>query len=101
MTGRLDGGGLESHEGILLLWLAGAEEPVSMGAVGARLVLLVDHSKFGQRALSRVLDISQIDDVVTDDRTPDSCLTELRDQNVSVHVATVRQTKIGDEAYAS
>lgn len=63
----------------------------------ARLVLLVDHSKFGQRALSRVLDTSQIHDVVTDDLTPDGCLTELRDQNVSVHVAAVRQEK---EAYA-
>ncbi|MFV1963969.1 MAG: DeoR/GlpR family DNA-binding transcription regulator [Pirellulaceae bacterium] len=67
----------------------------------ARLVLLVDHSKFGLRALTRVLDISQIHDVVTDDRTPDNCLAELRDQNVSVHVAAVRQTKIGEEAYAS
>jgi len=67
----------------------------------ARLVLLVDHSKFGQRALSRVLDTSQIHDVVTDDLTRDHYLTELRDQKVSVHVAAVRETKIGEEAYAS
>jgi len=67
----------------------------------ARLVLLVDHSKFGQRALSRVLDVSQIHDVVTDDLTPDHYLAELRGRNVSVHVAAVRQPTIGGEADAS
>ena len=53
----------------------------------ARMVLLVDHSKFGQRALSKVLDISQIDDVVTDEQTPDSYLDVLRARNISVHAA--------------
>jgi DeoR/GlpR family transcriptional regulator of sugar metabolism len=33
-----------------------------------RVVLLVDHSKMGQRALSKVLDITQIHTVVTDDQ---------------------------------
>lgn len=33
----------------------------------AKMVLLADHSKLGQRALSKVLDISQIHTVVTDD----------------------------------
>ena len=32
----------------------------------ARVVLLVDHSKFGQRALCKVLDIGQIHEVITD-----------------------------------
>ena len=32
----------------------------------ARVVLLVDHSKFGQRALCKVLDMGQIDEVITD-----------------------------------
>ena len=33
----------------------------------AKMMLLVDHSKFGQRALSKVLDLSQIGEVITDD----------------------------------
>jgi DeoR family transcriptional regulator, fructose operon transcriptional repressor len=32
--------------------------------------VLADHTKFGERALCKVLDISQINTVVTDDRTP-------------------------------
>jgi len=44
---------------------------------------------------------SQIHDVVTDDLTPNRYLTELRDQQVSVHVAVVGETAIGEEAYAS
>lgn len=51
----------------------------------ARLVLLVDHTKFGQRALSKVLDISQINDVVTDEATPDRYLDELRARQIAVH----------------
>ncbi len=42
-----------------------------------QLVLLADHSKFGQRALSKVLDIDQIHTVVTDDRTSRADLAQL------------------------
>jgi len=50
-------------------------------------MLLVDHSKFGERALSKVLDISQIHIVVTDRQTPRSALTALRRRGVKVMVA--------------
>jgi len=60
-----------------------------------RLVLLVDHSKFGQRALCKVLDLAQIDEVVTDEMTPESDLATLRDRGIPVHVATVGPAKIG------
>ena len=51
------------------------------------LVLLVDHSKFGQRALSKVLDISQIHTVVTDEQTPAADLAELESRGRKVLVA--------------
>jgi DeoR family transcriptional regulator, L-fucose operon activator len=46
----------------------------------ARVVLLVDHSKFGQRALCKALDIKQIHEIITDrDATPDhSAMLEQR-----------------------
>jgi DeoR/GlpR family transcriptional regulator of sugar metabolism len=50
-------------------------------------VLLVDHTKFGRRALSKVLDISQIQRVVTDGRTRKSDLASLRRAGVKVDVA--------------
>ena len=51
------------------------------------LVLLVDHSKFGQRALSKVLDIEQIHTVVTDDQTRRSDLAALAKAGRKVCVA--------------
>jgi len=57
-------------------------------------VLLVDHTKFGQRALSKVLDISQIHHVVTDDfgGHTSSCtaadLAVLRRAGIEVHLGT-------------
>src|ERR1700719_313650 len=50
-------------------------------------ILLVDHTKFGHRALSKVLDISQIQQVVTDEATPRSALSALRRAGVNVNVA--------------
>ena len=67
----------------------------------ARVVLLVDHSKFGQRALCKVLDIEQIHEVITDrDATADHLATleqrgvavrlpldELQPQEISPHAS--------------
>jgi DeoR/GlpR family transcriptional regulator of sugar metabolism len=52
-------------------------------------VLLVDHTKFGHRALSKVLDISQIQQVVTDEGTSESDLTSLRRAGINVNVASL------------
>lgn len=52
-------------------------------------VLLVDHTKFGHRALSKVLDITQIQQVVTDEGTPESDLVSLRRAGIRVSVATL------------
>lgn len=49
--------------------------------------LLVDHSKFGQRALCKVLDVAQIHRVVTNDRTGDRDKAILRELGKDVHVA--------------
>jgi len=55
----------------------------------ARVVLLVDHSKFGQRALSKVLDIAQIHDIVTDDAAPQDVLRKLESADRRVHRANI------------
>lgn len=54
------------------------------------LVLLVDHSKFGQRALSKVLDVSQIHTVVTDDLAPASDLARLKHGGCKVITAPLK-----------
>jgi DeoR/GlpR family transcriptional regulator of sugar metabolism len=52
-------------------------------------ILLVDHTKFGYRALSKVLDISQIQRVVTDEVTPASDLRSLGRAGINVSIATL------------
>ena len=54
----------------------------------SRLVLLADHSKFGERALCRVLDTGAIHAVVTDDHTPSTHLAALKRLGRSVHMAS-------------
>ena len=51
------------------------------------LVLLVDHSKFGQRALSKVLDVDQIHTVVTDAQTRRADLAAMEKAGCRVHIA--------------
>ena len=55
----------------------------------SKLVLLVDHTKFGKRSLSKVLDISQVHHVVTDDKTSKSDITLLEERVQNVTVATI------------
>jgi DeoR family transcriptional regulator, aga operon transcriptional repressor len=55
----------------------------------SELVLLVDHTKFGKRSLSKVLDISQIHHVVTDDKTSKSDISLLEGTVRKVTVATI------------
>lgn len=60
----------------------------------ARLVLLADHSKMGQRALSKVLDISQIHTVVTDDLARPEDLATLPKPGPSVVIAARANARI-------
>jgi DeoR/GlpR family transcriptional regulator of sugar metabolism len=55
-----------------------------------RVVLLIDHSKFGQRALARVLDANEVDCVVTDEATSNDYLSQLADRGTEYLVATVK-----------
>ena len=64
----------------------------------SELALLVDHSKFGQKALSKVLDPSDIDVVVTDDKAPDGDVAWLRDEGKTVHVVSVETPAEGVKA---
>jgi DeoR/GlpR family transcriptional regulator of sugar metabolism len=66
-----------------------------------QLVLLADHSKFGQRALSKVLDIDQIHTVVTDDRSSRADLALLEKKVRRVLVASVRRPALKGTAHAA
>ena len=63
----------------------------------ARVVLLVDHSKFGQRALCKVLDIAQIDEVITDAGTAAADLALMEQRGVVVRVAGGEQVLAAEQ----
>jgi DeoR/GlpR family transcriptional regulator of sugar metabolism len=55
----------------------------------AQVTLLADHTKFGKRALCKVLDISQIHRVITDDKTSEEDIAALRGTGKTIKVATL------------
>lgn len=56
----------------------------------SEVILLVDHSKFGQRSLCKVLDISQINTVITDDSIIPAEITALEESGKTVLVASAQ-----------
>ena len=61
----------------------------AMAASAARVVLLMDSTKFGVRSLTRVLPLEKIDVIVTDDGAPADYVDHLRTLGVDVRVVTV------------
>src|SRR3989337_1785026 len=61
-------------------------------------ILLADHSKFGQRSLCKVLDIDQVNTIITDSQTNPATIDELKSRGISVHIA---ESKINDDIYKS
>ena len=49
--------------------------------------LLVDHSKFGVKALTVFGQLSQVDEVITDQKTPEETVNKLKDLGLSVTLA--------------
>lgn len=67
----------------------------AVAAHADKLVLLVDHTKFGRRALCKVLDVSQIKRVITDDQTPDADVTVLRAAGIEIDIAETEKMLSG------
>jgi DeoR/GlpR family transcriptional regulator of sugar metabolism len=71
-----------------------------MAGRAAQTVLVVDHTKFGVRALSKVLDVSQIHHVVTDERIKESDLTAVQNAGITTHIAAVTNLEVDYVALA-
>ena len=56
-------------------------------AQSRKTVLLADHTKFGRRALTKVLEAKQIDLVITDEGVSKEHLAALRQKNIQVVIA--------------
>ena len=58
-----------------------------MAKQASKLILLVDSSKFGQRALCKVIDVKSIDTIITDRKCPKEALQKLQNLGRQVFVA--------------
>ena len=67
----------------------------------ARVILLVDHSKFGQRALCKVLDIGQVHEVITDAGAAAADLALMKQRGVTVRVRTEAHVALEAANHAS
>jgi len=56
-------------------------------ASSARTVALIDHTKFGRRALHRLVDLADVDRVIVDSGTGEQVVRDLRARSVAVDVA--------------
>ena len=61
----------------------------SITVQSAEVILLVDHSKFGERALCKVIDTSQINTVITDSKVSREALLALEEAGRKTIVAKV------------
>ncbi len=67
----------------------------------AHVALLADHSKFGQRALCKALDIKQIHEVITDTATPSTELANVQDHGLVIRVPSEETLTLRTANHAS
>ena len=90
----LSGNGLDAEFGLSTPNMTVAESDRSLAAAGHRVVVLVDHTKFGVRAAIQTLAPSSITDLITDASSPVATIVALRAAGIRVHIA--RGTGLSD-----
>ena len=59
----------------------------AMAASADRVVVLIDSTKFGIKSFSKLLDLAEVDLLITDDRADAALVADLRSAGVDVHLA--------------
>jgi len=78
--------GITTSEGVTDPNLLEIQVKRAMAKSAARVVLLMDSTKFGVRSLAKIFDIRDIDVLITDADAPAPMLDAIRAQDVDVHV---------------
>lgn len=78
--------GITTAEGVTDPNLLEIQVKRAMAHSAERVVLLMDSTKFGMRSLARILDVRDVDVLVTDEDAPPAMLDEIRGLGVDVHV---------------
>jgi DeoR/GlpR family transcriptional regulator of sugar metabolism len=74
--------GLTNSHGLLI------DIQLAMIRGAAKVIMCLDHTKFGRRSVTPLCDLEPIDTIVTDSQAPADLVRELRDKGIEVIVAT-------------
>lgn len=75
--------GLTNSHGLLI------DIQLAMMRAAAKVIMCLDHSKFGRRSVSQLCDLTRIQTIVTDGQSPDELVNQLRTRGIEVIVAPV------------
>jgi DeoR family transcriptional regulator, fructose operon transcriptional repressor len=73
--------GLTNSHGLLI------DIQLAMMRAAAKVIMCLDHTKFGRRSVSQLCDLSKVHTIVTDGRAPADLVEQLRSQGIEVVVA--------------
>lgn len=73
--------GLTNSHGLLI------DIQLAMMRAAARVIMCLDHTKFGRRSVSTLCDLTPIDTIVTNDQSPADLVEQLRARGIEVIVA--------------
>ena len=85
--------GLHPRAGLTTPNMLEAETNRAAAEAAARLVVLADHSKYGLVSLARILPLSAVDTLITDDGLSSTALEELRQNVPDLIVAPVQEAE--------
>ncbi len=74
--------GLTNSHGLLI------DIQLAMIRGAAKVIMCLDHTKFGRRSVTPLCDLEPIDTIVTDNQAPVELIQALRDKGIEVVVAT-------------
>ena len=86
-TAFLSAGAIDAEDGLTDFDMAEAQFSRALIEAAERVIVVVDHSKFGKRALVRACEIEAIDMLITDAPPPQDLAERLEEAGVVVEVA--------------
>jgi DeoR family transcriptional regulator of aga operon len=81
--------GIDTDFGLTTTNLMEAELNRAMMHAAQKTIVLADSTKFGRRGLSKIFDIEEIDEIITDSNVPPRFLSELRERGIEVTIVDV------------
>jgi DeoR family transcriptional regulator of aga operon len=81
--------GIDPDFGLTTTNMMEAELNRAMMRAAQKTIVLADSTKFGRRGFSKIFDIDEVDEIITDSNVPPRFLSELRERGIEVTIVEV------------